>query len=465
MSAFGFGSSSDPRMLLRNLDVKSASEKILMSMAPYTQRLCNLWTIIRGSSPRDYRAQIANAREVFAFWVHLGFVDPRDQNMKNLTIIEEKIMSNDLGNANITEVLAQCLLALLCNQAFPHVAVGTFLNGDCIHVHDSSTTRKYTNLQKLGGGSYGLVMSAKCSNAAAFSGTPEDVAIKTINTAELACHDRDLSTFEARLKREITNLKCISHPNIVAFVDYITLYAGSRLYLVMERCLGDELFNCISERRISIPDIKEGLAQVARALLYLHSCNIIHRDIKPENIGFYKNVQTGEITCKLFDFGLSKKIGNTPSQMGTTRDAGTASYRAPEIASGEAHDFKVDVYSLGITIALCTGREFPVIKDEASEIDWSLCVRVIHGGGHRIVRDQDYDGLPATWLHTSPLMRRLVSAMTRRDAQQRISLAEAMSHEYWEEHVVSPGELAEIERQGAETVRRMDTSEPVMDLF
>eukprot|EP00601_Ochromonadales_sp_CCMP2298_P010600 CAMPEP_0173265752 /NCGR_PEP_ID=MMETSP1142-20121109/28767_1 /TAXON_ID=483371 /ORGANISM="non described non described, Strain CCMP2298" /LENGTH=184 /DNA_ID=CAMNT_0014201561 /DNA_START=1 /DNA_END=555 /DNA_ORIENTATION=- len=52
----------------------------------------------------------------------------------------------------------------------------------------------------------------------------------------------------------------------------------------MEYFQGRELFDQILERRrFSEEDSKPVFAQVASALHYLHSLNILHRDIKPEN--------------------------------------------------------------------------------------------------------------------------------------------------------------------------------------
>jgi serine/threonine protein kinase len=184
--------------------------------------------------------------------------------------------------------------------------------------------------------------------------------------------------------------------------------------------------------------------------------------VKPENMIFNKE-PTGEVTCKLLDFGLSKKIGQTPSKMGITRDCGTESYRAPEITDGIAHDFKVDVYSLGITIALCMGKEFPV-KGASNEIDWGWCRRYVNNRLQR-ARDIDYPSIRATWAHLSMDMKQLVSLMTRSNPAERISLAEAMTHDFWGEHRVSADELQEIQQAGVATIAAMEAAEAVADLF
>ena len=185
---------------------------------------------------------------------------------------------------------------------------------------------------------------------------------------------REAVTFELRLQREITNWRCISHPNIVKLLDYFSVqplggrppqtqldkiaYAGSSLYLTMELCPGRDLFDALKCENPPTPEmLTVALSKVGRALQYLHATNIVHRDVKPENIGYFcdesklPDLNTA-ITCKLFAFGLSKQLGKSPSQMGLTRGAGTPQYRAPEInKESSVHGLKADVFSFGLTIA------------------------------------------------------------------------------------------------------------------
>jgi len=76
-------------------------------------------------------------------------------------------------------------------------------------------------------------------------------------------------------------------------------------------------------------------------LAYMHKSEMIHRDIKAGNI--LLNMK-GEIF--LSDFGVSATM-----KLGQKRDtlAGSPCWMAPEVMTKGGHDFKADIWSLGIT--------------------------------------------------------------------------------------------------------------------
>lgn len=99
--------------------------------------------------------------------------------------------------------------------------------------------------------------------------------------------------------------------------------------------------------------------QIASALHFIHTKNLIHRDVKPPNI-FLNDGEDPHIL--LGDFGLAKNVLTEHVSLPNknkhglrrldshTSGVGTATYAAPEQLTTEVYDAKVDMYSLGIVI-------------------------------------------------------------------------------------------------------------------
>jgi serine/threonine protein kinase len=83
--------------------------------------------------------------------------------------------------------------------------------------------------------------------------------------------------------------------------------------------------------------------QVANALDYAHSQNVLHRDIKPANL-----LLDATGTVWVADFGLAKVLEQ--DDVTNTGDiVGTLKYMAPEQFQGK-YDARSDIYSLGLTL-------------------------------------------------------------------------------------------------------------------
>jgi len=81
--------------------------------------------------------------------------------------------------------------------------------------------------------------------------------------------------------------------------------------------------------------------QLASALEYVHTKNIVYRDLKPQNIGF-----DDQGVLQLFDFGLCREL--TPSRPKATGIIGTMRYMAPEVCLEQHYDVTCDLYSFGV---------------------------------------------------------------------------------------------------------------------
>ena len=85
------------------------------------------------------------------------------------------------------------------------------------------------------------------------------------------------------------------------------------------------------------------MTDMARGVNYLHSKSVVHRDLKPENILITS--KTGQIVCKISDFGISKTKLTRFDKFSTY--LGSPAYMAPEITGNTEYSNEVDVYALG----------------------------------------------------------------------------------------------------------------------
>ncbi|KAJ0057538.1 hypothetical protein NL108_009296, partial [Boleophthalmus pectinirostris] len=129
---------------------------------------------------------------------------------------------------------------------------------------------------------------------------------------------------------------------------YRTFRDSKYLYMLLEVCLGGELWTLLRDRRVfSLGLFDDSTTRfytgcVIEALAFLHSRGIIYRDLKPENI-----ILDHRGYAKLADFGFAKKVGLGKK---TWTFCGTPEYVAPEIILNKGHDSSADCWSLGILI-------------------------------------------------------------------------------------------------------------------
>ncbi|XP_060523003.1 cGMP-dependent protein kinase, isozyme 2 forms cD4/T1/T3A/T3B isoform X3 [Cylas formicarius] len=130
---------------------------------------------------------------------------------------------------------------------------------------------------------------------------------------------------------------------------YKTFKDAKYLYMLMESCLGGELWTVLRDKgHFDDATTRFYTACVVEAFQYLHSRNIIYRDLKPENL-----LLDHRGYVKLVDFGFAKKL-----QAGrkTWTFCGTPEYVAPEVILNKGHDISADYWSLGILMfELMTG--------------------------------------------------------------------------------------------------------------
>ncbi|MCH7579983.1 MAG: alpha/beta fold hydrolase [Chloroflexi bacterium] len=184
-----------------------------------------------------------------------------------------------------------------------------------------------------------------------------ECALSVLNAALLDPSDVD------RIKREAQTMAQLGvQPNIVTVYDYGE--EDGAPFIVCEYVPGGELRGELAAAAGPLA-LERALAvaiDICRALSFAHRRDIVHRDLKPENIWL-----TEERSAKLGDFGIALSIGRarltTPGSV-----TGTATYMAPEQASGADVDARSDLYAFGVLLyELVAGRP-PFVGDDPNAI-------------------------------------------------------------------------------------------------
>jgi serine/threonine-protein kinase len=148
-----------------------------------------------------------------------------------------------------------------------------------------------------------------------------------------------------RFIQEIEIVAGLQHPHILPLLD--SGEADGFLYYVMPYVEGDSLRERLQrEGEFPVSTTVRILTEIADALGYAHSRNVVHRDMKPENI-----MLSGRHPL-VMDFGIAKAVSpalETPRVTTQGVALGTPAYMAPEQASADPHlDHRVDIYALGV---------------------------------------------------------------------------------------------------------------------
>ena len=166
------------------------------------------------------------------------------------------------------------------------------------------------------------------------------VAVKVLR-AELAA---ELGS--ERFLREIGIVAQLNHPHILSLYD--SGDADGLLYFVMPFVEGESLRRRIErENQLPIDEAIRITVDIADALDYAHSHNVVHRDVKPGNI----LLDAGHAVVA--DFGIALADSTLVGERVTEEGAylGTPEYMSPEQATGEHEiDGRSDMYSLACVL-------------------------------------------------------------------------------------------------------------------
>ena len=147
------------------------------------------------------------------------------------------------------------------------------------------------------------------------------------------------------LKNEISMMSSLNHPCIVRYFG--TEEDAECVWILMEYVSGGSLASILRKfGPLNETLIRVYVRQILNGLIYLHDHSIVHRDVKCANI-----LLDLQGTCKLSDFGASKRIQTlTSSKDQPASLQGTPWWMAPEVIRQIGHGRKADIWSLGCSV-------------------------------------------------------------------------------------------------------------------
>lgn len=210
--------------------------------------------------------------------------------------------------------------------------------------------------QLIGKGTYGRVYLGM--NAT----TGEFLAVKQVEvSAKAAGNDKEkMREMVAALDQEIDTMQHLDHVNIVQYLGCERKEMSISIFL--EYISGGSVGSCLRKHGKFEEKVVSSLTrQTLAGLAYLHREGILHRDLKADNI-----LLDLDGTCKISDFGISKKTDNIYGNDASNSMQGSVFWMAPEVirSQGEGYSAKVDIWSLGcVVLEMFAGRR-PWSKEE-----------------------------------------------------------------------------------------------------
>ena len=200
---------------------------------------------------------------------------------------------------------------------------------------------RYLLKEQVSEGSMGTVYKAMDRRLAEAGEANPFVAIKVLSPKL----SRNGAALRA-LQQEAAKGRCLSHPNIVRFIDLDR--EDDLFFIVLEWLEGKSLSSILDDNRGNTLDFATAMDivnQTSRGLSYAHQRGVVHADIKPGNI-----IITPEGQVKIIDFGVARvrqkeNEGKSRFDPDVMR-AGSPAYSSMQVLTGEDPVASDDVFSL-----------------------------------------------------------------------------------------------------------------------
>ena len=201
----------------------------------------------------------------------------------------------------------------------------------------------------LGVGSYGAVYRALCDEL--------PCAAKILHPTLFETNDPGTQKIMERFEQECQFLSGVRHPNIVQYLG-VSRDPESGLPVLLMELMDSSLTRFLEQSEEPLPfHIQVDICHdIALALAYLHSNDIIHRDLSSNNVLLIGPGNRAKVT----DFGMSKLADANPRMTPMTMCPGTLAYMPPEaLYDAPVYTNKMDCFSFGVLDIQILSRQFP----------------------------------------------------------------------------------------------------------
>jgi serine/threonine protein kinase/tetratricopeptide (TPR) repeat protein len=225
------------------------------------------------------------------------------------------------------------------------------------------TLLHYRILEKIAEGGQGTVYKAldtRLGRQVVIKVLPEDLTLRSANLK--------------RFEREARLASSLDHPNICTIFDLNE--AEGVHFIVMQLITGRTVRQLVAGRPLELRSALSIALQVADALSVAHSRGVIHRDIKAGNV-----MVTNDGLVKVLDFGLAKLLDDEAAHTEGIHHTeltevgepyGTATYAAPEQATGTNVDHRADIFSTGVLLYELLAGTWPFRGKTGVEVRYAV---------------------------------------------------------------------------------------------
>jgi len=314
--------------------------------------------------------------------------------------------------------------------------------------------RRYSNMQIVGSGSYGVVCSAFDNSS------NRRVAIKKVKKVLEDSGDARRVLRELRILRHLGGKE-----NTLKVVDVYTHPPDTPefedVYIVTELMETDLDKVLRSDQPLENEHTAYFLYQILRSTANMHRSRVLHRDLKPSNILVNANCD-----LKVCDFGLSRGVKNLQPMKGEEQTDATKEdfehlteyvvtrwYRPPEIlAESQCYGASADIWGVGCILAemLSIDRR-PIFRGTSPQNQMSLILKALgipsarelefctsalsHGTINRLAQDIKRENFRPWNFHerfpvAPPMAIDLLQKMLKFDPRDRITAEEALRHPF-----------------------------------